>query len=303
MARKPTTAVADEVVAPLTTGNLADEATALSADAQRSMEIADRFGDGRPYDRGRVISEARFFAQQTVLAWIELGKRLILLKENEPHGDFMDALSSVGVGYPAARRAMTAALKFADKRREPLLGLSKTKLIDLMVESDADLEALAEGGTLAGVHLDEIDRMSSREFKEVLRKRDQREAAKDAVIEKKDKKINELTEQLELRRRMTGDELATAQREELRSFKSAVFVALNQLVVCADEIARRPANSVVELEARQALDAAAQNFSHLATERGFALIFDDQIEGTAARQIRHQFATASKPGKRVSGAD
>jgi len=303
MARKPTIAVADEVVEPLSTGNPADKATALSAQAQRSMEIAERFGEGVPYQRERVISEARFFMVASTEAMLELGKRVIQIKENEPHGNFMEALARIGIGYRTAHRVMVATAKFIDPNRKPLLTLSKAKLFDLMVESDDDLDALAKGGTFAGLKLQEIDRMSSREFKEVVRNFKQREDAKDALLAKKDKKINELTEQLELRRRMTGDELATAQTEELRSVKSSVFAALNQLVVCADEIARRPATSVVELEARQALDAAAQHFSHLATQRGFALNFDDQVQKAKMQEIRQLITTAGKPGKRASGAD
>ncbi|EEV5586337.1 DUF3102 domain-containing protein, partial [Escherichia coli] len=54
----------------------------LNAMTQHSTEIMQLFGDGLPYERDRVVHEARFYMAQSAEAMLEAGKRLILLKEN-----------------------------------------------------------------------------------------------------------------------------------------------------------------------------------------------------------------------------
>lgn len=61
----------------------------LNAMTQHRMEIMQQFGDGQPYERDRIVHEARFYMAQSAEAMLEAGKRLIILKENEPHGDFV----------------------------------------------------------------------------------------------------------------------------------------------------------------------------------------------------------------------
>ncbi|MDE8666932.1 hypothetical protein PUN16_030700 [Pseudomonas aeruginosa] len=55
---------------------------------EHSAEAAAQFGDGLLYDRIRVVNEARFYMAQSAEAMLEAGKRLIVLKEHEPHGEF-----------------------------------------------------------------------------------------------------------------------------------------------------------------------------------------------------------------------
>lgn len=96
---------------------------------------------------------------------------------------------------------MQAAVKFTGPKASALAHLGKTKLLELMSEDDDDLDALAEGGTLAGHTLDEIDRMSSRELREALRKErtelQQTTEANDKLFADKDAKLNELARQLD----------------------------------------------------------------------------------------------------------
>ena len=66
-----------------------------------------------------------------------------------------------------------------------------TKLIDLAVEDDEDLAELAEGGTLAGLTLDEIDCMTSVELRASLRAEREKTAAQDEVLAAKSRKIDE----------------------------------------------------------------------------------------------------------------
>ena len=66
----------------------------LNAMTQHRMEIMQQFGDGLPYERERIVHEARFYMAQSAESMLEAGKRLIILKENEPHGDFTNILEN-----------------------------------------------------------------------------------------------------------------------------------------------------------------------------------------------------------------
>lgn len=171
----------------------------LNSEQERNLELVNKqFGDALPYDRSRLENEARFYMQESAVAMLEAGSRLILLKEHEEHGQFMQCLERIGIGDRAARKMMQAAVKFA--KRPALAVLGKTKMLELMVEDDDDLEALADGGTVAGLKLDDIEKMTSRELKESLRKERQRRKeesdASERLLSGKDDKINSLEREL-----------------------------------------------------------------------------------------------------------
>lgn len=181
---------------------------ATARDAGRLAKIDEKYGAGLPYDRRRVVLEARSFVQLTGETLFELGKRLLLLKEHEPHGDFLEAIGEIGVEHTFATRAMKAALKFSPANAsasQPLARLGQSKLIELLVLDDEQVEALQDGGTVAGLNLDKLDRMSTRELREALRKeraeRVRDRDVHDRVLKQKNQKIDELDEKLAYRDR------------------------------------------------------------------------------------------------------
>jgi hypothetical protein len=194
MARKPsetTTAATDNTLEVLPA--LTEAANALHA---HSSAIAQQYGDGLPYDRTRLIHETRFYMAQSAEAMLEAGKRLIIMKENEPHGDFMRiAEESLGLSYVTANKMMNAAVKFSNPKLAKLSTsrtLNKSKLLELMMEDDEALEALADGGTVAGLTLDDIDRMTSRELRTSLRESRENAEAQSRLLSDKNAKIDEL---------------------------------------------------------------------------------------------------------------
>lgn len=63
-------------------------------------------------------------------------------------------------------QASTKYLSPALKPNVPTLAhLGKAKLFELMTEDDEELAELADGGTVAGLTLDDVDRMSVRELR------------------------------------------------------------------------------------------------------------------------------------------
>lgn len=164
------------------------------------MVIMEQFGEGLPYDRNRIVHEARFYMAQSAEAMLEAGKRLVILKENEPHGEFLTILESeLNIEARVARRMMQASIKFLGSESEPskrstLSVLGKAKLYELMVLDDEDLDSLADGGTVAGATLDDVDRMSVRELRRALRESREDLTASRKLNTEKSNEINELKE-------------------------------------------------------------------------------------------------------------
>ena len=167
-------------------------------EAQGALEADRLYGDGAPYDRDRLTAEVGHHLGQGVLAMLEAGKRLILLKEHETHGAWMPLLERIGIGQSVASKMMMAARKFlAGPNSELVPNLdSPTKVYELAMLDDDDLEELREGGTIAnGVGLDDIQRMSPSELRSTLRaerqERKAREEAQRSRIAEKERRIED----------------------------------------------------------------------------------------------------------------
>ncbi|WP_336142421.1 DUF3102 domain-containing protein [Acinetobacter sp. 102] len=154
---------------------------------------------------GALEDEIRFYQQRSVEAVLELGKRLLILKEITPHGEFTKRIEMLGISKRTAQRFMSVVLKFSKTTSMSLLEKSGngSKLLELMVLDDDDIDVIEQGGSIGEVSLDSIETMSVRELKKALReaKADAENKAqslqtKDQIIQKKDQKINELDEKV-----------------------------------------------------------------------------------------------------------
>ncbi|EII4866066.1 DUF3102 domain-containing protein, partial [Escherichia coli] len=183
----------------------------LNAMTQHRMEIMQQFGDGQPYERDRIVHEARFYMAQSAEAMLEAGKRLIILKENEPHGDFINIVESeLSMSKRTAQVMMQASIKYLSpqlgSKAQTFALLGKAKLFELMTEDDEDLAELADGGTVAGLTLDDVDRMSVRELRQALREARETNAAQQRVLADKNEKIDSLSTRLEKKSRIQPPE-------------------------------------------------------------------------------------------------
>lgn len=177
---------------------VADATAAADQAAVRLMEIDRVYGDGLPYSRERMITDIRAHMGRAAIDMLEAGKKLILLKEREPHGDFMASVQACGIEFRLAQRLMQAAVKFLPNAKS-ISHLAPTKLLDLAVLDDDQISELTEGGTVNGLTLEDVDRMSTRELRKALREARAESEAKDQVIAHKDHKINELDKHEALR--------------------------------------------------------------------------------------------------------
>lgn len=192
---------------------------------ERSQEVMALYGEGLPYDRIRVMHEARFYMSQSAEAMLEAGKRLIILKEHEPHGDWMHALQELGIEYRLAARTMQAAIRFSNVSTSTHLikaAQSKSKLFELMVLDDEELEALADGGTVAGITLDDVEKMPVSKLRAELRKA--REQAEDTqrILEDKNKKIDDQAKKLTKVRREPPSETSIKLRADIAALTGTI---------------------------------------------------------------------------------
>lgn len=194
--------------------------------ALHQQQIMAQFGEGLPYDRSRIVHETKFYMAQSAEAMLEAGKRLVILKENEPHGDFTEIVEEqLALSKRTAQVMMQASLKYLspqlESKAQALALLGKTKLFELMTEDDDELAGLADGGTIAGLNLDDIDRMTSRELKAALRDAREDADAKQRVLSDKNSKIDDLTTKLQKQSKIKPP-APDAEAEKLRKEVSAI---------------------------------------------------------------------------------
>jgi cell fate (sporulation/competence/biofilm development) regulator YmcA (YheA/YmcA/DUF963 family) len=195
--------------------------------SEHSQQIMNTYGEGLPYDRSRVVHETRFYMAQSAEAMLEAGKRLVILKEHEPHGDFENIVrEQLALPERTAQRMMQSAIKYLSPKlqsKAPALALlGKTKLFELMTEDDDALAELADGGTVAGMSLDDIDRMSSRELRKALREAKESLEAKDEVAAKNQKRITQLQEKAVLLQKLPADEKAKQLCSEIAAQQAGI---------------------------------------------------------------------------------
>ena len=122
-----------------------------------------------------------------------MGARLLLLKEQCEYGEFMGRCERLGMDQRLVNRTMQATLKFSNSSLTTnLANLGKTKLFEMLVLDDEEIKELEFDGSVRGISLDEIDRMSCSALRKQLRDAKQQSEAKDKLLENKNKQIDEL---------------------------------------------------------------------------------------------------------------
>ena len=148
--------------------------------------LAQQLGYDGACTVGALEDGIRFYQQRTAEACLELGKRLLLLKEASLHGEFMPRLELLGVDHTAAKRFMSVAAKFSKGAPAHLLQAANNqrKLVELLVLDDSEIAELDEGATVRGISLDDVDRMSARELRAALRESKEEAVAQEALVTK-----------------------------------------------------------------------------------------------------------------------
>ena len=178
------------------------EGEAAQAARENALALASDLGYEGEMTVTGLENEIRFYQRRSVEAVLELGKRLLLLKELTPHGEFSERIDALDINHNLARKFMAATLKFSKRYSTTVLEAAgtQTKLLELVVLDDAEIDALESGESVRGVTLDKIETMSVRELKAALREsKADLDASREAVA-KRDEKVRGLEEELNKKR-------------------------------------------------------------------------------------------------------
>ncbi|ANJ66045.1 hypothetical protein A9404_00415 [Halothiobacillus diazotrophicus] len=201
MARTPRQTVLDPVAVP----DITEQATELvrAADAAELMvndetkALATRLrysGSLNPAALEDGIAEAKAMINHGLFT---LGARLLLLKEQCGHGEFIACLERQGIELRLAQRTMKVTERFSKTGTFPLLEkLSKTALLELAVLDEEEAEDLANGMAVRGIEPDEMDTLSFKELRKRLREAKADAAAKDRLIASKNERLDTLETEL-----------------------------------------------------------------------------------------------------------
>lgn len=131
--------------------------------------------------------------RRSVEACLEVGRGLAVLKAICEHGQFMARLDVLGVEESVARRFMQAATKFSNRASTHVLAAAgnQTKLFELLILDDDQVEELELTGQTGELKLDEIASMSVKELRAALREARADNQAKDELLAEKNKRLDE----------------------------------------------------------------------------------------------------------------
>lgn len=137
--------------------------------------------------------------RRSVEACLEVGRGLQVLKVASGHGNFIDRLDVLGIDRHVAKRFIAAAIKFSSLPSSSALTKaigSQSKLIEMLVLDDEQIEELELTGQTGELSLDDVATMSVKELRKALRDAREDKTAQGRVMADKDAKINELSTQL-----------------------------------------------------------------------------------------------------------
>lgn len=290
-ATQPVTDVVDPQVAAEVSA-AANELIVLEQQAnERATALAVQLGYQGSLAVGALEDEIRFYQRRTVEACLELGKRLLILKEMTPHGEFKQRVELLGLSYRMAARFMSAGLKFSKSASKSLLEAAgtQTKLLELVVLDDEEIQELSEFGSVGELALDDVATMSVTELRKALRERIQQTEAKDRVIADKNERIDTLEEKLHLPWKPTPGSIAQTQSDQARL--KALQDATNEVVlgvlklasvagsICSGDDENEPGSEALQGAAADSVAHVIARIRDVVTERGLLLDIDADAFG------------------------
>lgn len=221
--------------------------------------------------------------RRSVEACLEVGRGLRVLKEACEHGNFITRLEVLGIERSVAARFMQAASKFSNVASTHHLTKAignQTKLFEMLVLDDEQIEELELTGQTGELKLDDIATMSVKELRAALRETRENAEAQSRLLADKNAKIDELAAKLTTKKPRVQTPPPDTEGQEIR--KEASQFAFE-------------AESVV----RGKLRAAFQSLAEHAEKHGMA--HDDFMAGllcqveVSVKQLRGEFGVKEAP--------
>lgn len=134
--------------------------------------------------------------RRSVEACLEVGRGLMVLKAAcGQHGQFLSRLEVLGIERTVATRFMQAAIKFSNVATSQHLADTigtQSKLFEMLVLDDEQVEELALTGQTGELRLDDVATMSVKELRAAVRNLRGDIEAKDQVLDTTQKKLTKL---------------------------------------------------------------------------------------------------------------
>lgn len=241
-----------------------------TATETRTRAVATTLGYSLPADAcdpDLIQRDIMVNMRRSVEACLEVGKGLCVLKESCEHGNFMARLAVMEFEGRVARRFMASAIKFSNRATSPVLTNAvgnQSKLFEMLVLDDEQLEELELTGQTGELKLDEFASMSVKEMRASLRKAVNEKRRADAVIQE----INGELINLKLERKVVTD---TRWPDALEPLADQVAAAGRKLAQGMSELescrlALFAAGNALDDEKRQSFDAAASHVAEVYQE-------------------------------------
>ena len=291
--RKPL-AAAVPVVVDADLAPVAQAVAVLDERASRVRAVALQMGyqlPGDGVDADLIQRDIAANMRRSVEACLEVGRGLAVLKEACEHGEFGKRLEVLGVEDRVARRFMLAASKFTNRALAPVLRAAgnQSKLFELLVLEDDEVQELAAGGEVRGLDADDIAGMTRNELRAALKASRDQIAAKDRVLADNAAKINEQAQALELARseKFTPPPRSVARTKAEQVLLTAVtqsasraYLRMHALFTAADAALSDSggnAPEAVKQVARQSIEFMAQQLADMAHEFGISVNLEERI--------------------------
>lgn len=223
--------------------------------------------------------------RRSVEACLEVGRGLTVLKATCEHGNFMARLDVLGIDHGVAKKFMQSARKFTKGSTSSLLTKelgSQSKLFEMLVLDDEQIEELELTGQTGELKLDEIATMSVKELRAAVREaklKDSKEVeelkadaeATDRLLADKSAKIDQLEKEIHKLRNKAGDwhpRVFEISMENTRVLGQAMQ-GLDQLdtlrdVILTEEFGDQDRDAAIEMMAVVYYDAIEQLTGRLA---------------------------------------
>ena len=247
----------------------------VSAADSATRAVARQVGYVLPCDSTDPVMICKDIAanmRRSVENCLEVGRGLLVLKASCGHGRFLEYLDLLKMDRGLAARFISAAQKFSNVPTSAHLISSvgtQSKLLELLVLDDEQIDELAETGQTGKLALDDVACMGVRELRKALRKERARIEAKDKVIADKSALIDTLQEEA------VTDSDDDAAPDPVRTVDTAVALAIGEVIKVGNVISRVLGHDdsplgvqLREAAARRVIGAARQ----LAADLGLPLL-------------------------------
>lgn len=165
--------------------------------------------------------------RRSVEACLEVGKGLRVLKEACVHSSFLARLDVLGVDYGVAQKFIQAARKFSSTRTLTKAIGNQTKLFEMLILDDAQIEELELTGQTGELALDDVATMSVKELRLAVREAKAEKTATEKLLDGKNKQIDKLSRHIA---KSTPDEvLLELQKESTALMNDALGCVRGQI--------------------------------------------------------------------------